>query len=79
MSLDVGPAVTYVSAASAAVGAQAAQAKPIVSPETISLLAVPLPVPHIEVTLGDLVTLAALGVTVARFRWDVKKERRKRG
>lgn len=77
MSLDVGPAITYVGGVSAAVGAQAVQAKPVISPETISLLAVPLPLPYVEVTLGDILTITALSVTIARFRWDVKKEKRK--
>ena len=79
MSLDVGPAITYVGGFSAAVGGQAVQARPVISPETINLLAVPLPIPHIEVTLGDVLTIVALGVTIARFRWDVKKEKRKHG
>ncbi|MGL4755202.1 MAG: hypothetical protein ACRCXB_22820 [Aeromonadaceae bacterium] len=79
MSLEVGPAITYVGGVSAAVGGQAAQAKPVISPETINLLATPLPIPSIEVTLGDVLTIVALCVTIARFRWDVKREKRRNG
>lgn len=44
--------------------------------DTIPLMAVP--VPMVEVTLGDLVALGGFAVVVARFVWDIRREKRKK-
>lgn len=45
------------------------------STEIIPLMAVPVPV--IQVTLGDLIALGGFAVVVARFVWDIRKEKRR--
>lgn len=45
-------------------------------PDTIPLMAVPVPV--VEVTLGDLIALGGFAVVVARFVWDIRKDKRRK-
>lgn len=42
----------------------------------IPLMAVPVPV--VEVTLGDLIALGGFAVVVARFVWDIRKDKRRK-
>lgn len=77
MSFDTGPVVTYLGGASAAVGAQYVQAQAVPSPEVIPLMSVPLPVPVVEVTIGDVISILSFGAMLWRLRWEVKKERKK--
>lgn len=75
MELGSGQAVTYFGGVGAGVVAQSTQAQPMPSPETIPLMAYPVPV--IEVTLGDVVALGGFIVVVIRFCWDVWRWKRK--
>lgn len=75
MSLDGGQVVTYVGGLGVGVVAQSSQAQEI--PTTISLMQVPVPL--IEVTLGDCVALGGFVVVLLRFAWDLWKWRNKHG
>ncbi len=87
MGLDVGRVTAYfggsgVSLISLSVKAEASAASiPLItgaipSPKSLSLLQVPIPLPLVEVTLGDVTALGGFLVVVGRFAWDVYRDRR---
>ncbi|MGL4869902.1 MAG: hypothetical protein ACRC48_06780 [Aeromonas veronii] len=55
-----------------------AEVNPAKAPEVISLLQLPLPIPHVEITLADITTLLGAFAIVVRLRWDYN-DRKRRG
>lgn len=70
----IGRVFAYVGGPVAGVTALEAKAAHMPTPEQIPLMAYPVPV--VNVTLGDLVALGGLAVVVARFVWDVRRDKR---
>lgn len=79
LKLDTGQVTAYFGGTGVSVvslGTKAAEhpATAINAPEIIPLMAMPVPV--VQVTLGDLVALGGFAVVVARFVWDIRKDKR---
>lgn len=74
MRLDTGQITAYVGGSGVSVVSLSTRAAELPAAETIPLMAVHVPV--IQVTLGDVVALGGFLVVVARFVWDVCKDKR---
>ncbi len=69
-----GRTFAYIGGPVASAIALEAQAAHMPTPEQIPLMAYPVPV--VNVTLGDLIALGGFAVVLARFIWDVRKDKR---
>ena len=46
------------------------------TPETVTLLNYPIPLPHIEITVADITTVGGFLIVIARFVWDIRRDGR---
>ncbi|MGL5093668.1 MAG: hypothetical protein ACRC8B_22670 [Aeromonas sobria] len=76
MKIDSGQLVAYLGGSGVGVVSLSTKAGEIAGAGTIPLMALHLPV--VQVTLGDVVALGGFIVVVARFVWDIRKDKRKR-
>lgn len=75
MKLDTGQLTAYVGGSGVSVvslSTKAAEAQ--AAGHTIPLMSVPVPI--VEVTLGDVVALGGFLVVVARFVWDIYRDKK---
>lgn len=76
MKLDNGQLVSYFGGSGVGFVSLSTKAGELSGAGSIPLMAVHLPV--VQVTLGDLVALGGFAIVVARFIWDIRKDKRRR-
>ena len=76
---DSGRIMAYFGGSGVGLGsaAQKTQAANLTNPQdTVSLLNYPIPLPQIEITLADIITVGGFLVVLSRFIWDIRRDRR---
>ncbi|MCF1458016.1 MAG: hypothetical protein LPH21_10840 [Shewanella sp.] len=74
----VGRLTAYLGGGAVGISAQAQKAAAQTAENTVTLLQYPIPVPNLEITVGDITTVGGFLIVAARFVVDMRKDREQR-